>query len=110
MQWAADNRTAFFKDLVPKIVKIDDDEDLVRQERKSIAEIKGILDAMNKDFRRQMVEDTPETVREAVRSSLSDWKRSYGAALPAEALSSLDAAVTGLGTRLVAASSAVAEA
>jgi hypothetical protein len=111
MAWAADNRTGFFKDLLPKIVNTDeaDEEDLVRQEKKSIAEIKSVLNRMNEGFQRQMVEDAPAAVKEAVCSSLSDWKRSHGATLPAEALFSLDAAVMRLGTRLVAASSAVAD-
>jgi hypothetical protein len=111
MEWAADNRTGFFKDLLPKIVNTDEaDEDvLVRQEKKSIAEIRSILNRMNEGFQRQMVEDAPAAVKEAVCNSLFDWKRSHGTALPAEALSSLDAAVMSLGTRLVAASSAVAD-
>lgn len=112
MHWAADNRTAFFKDLVPKIVKTDDadDEDMIRRERKSIAEIGRILDDMNQEFQREMVENAPETVRKAVRSSLTDWERRYGVALPDEALAALDAHVMDLGTRLVEAAGGLAQA
>jgi len=51
-RWAADNRTAFYKDLLPKAMAKPregegDDPELVRQERKSIAEIKRILEKMS---------------------------------------------------------------
>jgi hypothetical protein len=46
LQWAAGNRNSFFKDVVPKVKKgvEEDDTELVKRERKSIAEIKAMLE------------------------------------------------------------------
>ena len=48
LEWAIENRTAFFKDVLPKAKKgvEDEDADTIRTERKSIAEIERILDQM----------------------------------------------------------------
>jgi hypothetical protein len=46
--WAAENRTAFYKDVLPraKASAVKDDQAELREERKSIAEIDRILEAM----------------------------------------------------------------
>jgi hypothetical protein len=49
--WAADNRTAFYKDILPKAMTSatpgGDEDGLVREEKKSIAEVQRIIEKMS---------------------------------------------------------------
>jgi len=106
MVWASENRTAFFKDLVPKSLNIDDnpDEKKIAEETRSIGEVHDVLEAFNRDFERQLAEDAPGALQDAVRRSLSDWQGLSGVELPAEARASLEAHVTDLCNRVRTAS------
>jgi hypothetical protein len=48
LEWAMDNRTAFYKDVVPKVRRgVDEgEEDKVRKEKRSIGEIRRIIEQM----------------------------------------------------------------
>jgi len=89
-RWAAENRTAFYKDMLPKIMaKVDDqaekEEANVRRERMQIDEIRGVLREMNNQWAEELMAKTPETIRAKVRDILEDWAGRSGLTIPHEA-------------------------
>jgi hypothetical protein len=97
MEWAAENRTAFFKDTAPKVLNASEglSEELAQEER-GIEEVRGILADFNRNFHRRLVEDAPATLRTAVQQRLDDWQRRSGVELPDAIRDSLDASVVDL--------------
>jgi hypothetical protein len=115
MVWAAENRTAFFKNLLPKALTAAEDVDETvlqsspAEEEKSLSEIRATLATCNRDVERQLAEDTPATIRETVRGCIGDWQRMMaGVDLPTERMISLERRVSHLADELVAAALATA--
>ncbi len=65
------------------------DEVMIKQERKSIAEVRGILEQMNEQADEQLAADTSEAVQKRVAVMLDDWSRQHGVTLPDGSAASL---------------------
>lgn len=106
-RWAADNRTAFYKDLLPRTMakaNANQEEEVnIREEKKSIEELRGILQSLNQQWAEELVANVPETVRAEVRSILGDWARRSALIIPSEAKADLEAHLGDLVQRCAAA-------
>ena len=77
-RWAAENRTAFYKDLLPRVMaKVDDgadeEEANVRRERAALDEIDELLREMDSQWAEELATNAPATIRAKARSILEDW-------------------------------------
>jgi len=112
--WAAENRTAFFKDLVPKTLSAEktEEEGQVAEDLQQVEKIRGILkryqQVARERFERELIENAPLALWDEARNCLSGWERDSGVELPVEARASLEAHVTDLCNRVQAASLATA--
>ncbi len=107
-RWAADNRTAFYKDLLPKTMAKanvnQEEEAAIREERLKIEEVRGILGQMNKqiaeDLAKDLHTDVPAAVQKRVHEVVSTWSQSTWdhapVSIPDDARASLEAHICGL--------------
>ena len=98
LTWARRYKSRFFEFVVPKLLvgRPSEDEKIVKAEKKSIAEIKGILEKMNQQWEEELIADVPGTVRKKVEGILSDWARRFRLAIPDDAKASLEAHIARL--------------
>lgn len=91
--WARQYRNRFFEQVLPKAMlnAPSEDEENIRQERKSIAEIQGILGKFHESWEDDLRADTPATIQAGVQSRLTDWARRFGLSLPDGAQAGLEA-------------------
>jgi len=94
--WARQYRNRFFEQVLPKAMlnKPSEDEENIRQEKKSIAEITAILEKLRQPSAEEFAElaaDVPGTVRQRVREVLADWAPRRGLTIPDEAQADLEA-------------------
>jgi hypothetical protein len=80
LQWARQYRNRFFEQVLPKAManKPPEDEENIRRERKSIAEIRGILEKFNQGWEEELLADIPAAVREKIRGILDCWAGRFG--------------------------------
>ena len=97
MQWARQYRNRFFEQVLPKAMAAkasDDDSEMVKRERKSIAEIERILDRMNQKIAAEMAEElaagVPRPIYERIRAVVADWGRRHQVALSDDARRDLE--------------------
>jgi hypothetical protein len=98
LEWARQYRNRFFEQVLPKAMlnKPPENEENIRKEKKSIAEIEDILKQFNQDWAEDLVANVPKTVRADVRSILEDWARQFSLAIPNEAKADLEAHISRL--------------
>jgi hypothetical protein len=99
-RWAATNWTAFYKDLLPKTMAnaavSPEEEALVREDKRSVAEISGLLSKMLDGMDEELRADVPKVLQQRVRDMLSHWVQQFGVSLAADARARLDSAIVGL--------------
>ena len=97
MEFAATNRKGFM-DILQRVKPATDDgdEENIQREKKSIAEIRGILEQLNQKWAEDLAANVPETVRAKVRSLLEDWARRSALTIPNEAKADLEAHISRL--------------
>jgi hypothetical protein len=58
-----------------------EEEEMVRKERKSISEIEGVLERIQEDMDEELRADVPGVLQERVRNMLSNWGQQCGVSL-----------------------------
>ncbi len=92
--WARQYKNRFFEQVLPKAQSdTSNEEEQVKAEKKSIAEIRGIIQQMEEQADAELAADVPAAVRERVRAVLDDWGRRFGLTLPDGATAALAAHV-----------------
>ncbi len=95
LQWARQYRNRFFEQVLPRAMqnRVPEDEENIRQEKRSIAEIERILGQFqeDEDETEELPATTPATIQAGVRSRLTDWAGRFGLSLPDGAQASLEA-------------------
>ena len=95
MEFAATNRKGFM-DILQRVKPGENgDEENVRREKKSIAEIRGILEQLNQKWAEELAANVPETVKAKVRGIMEDWARRSALMIPNEAKADLEAHIAG---------------
>jgi hypothetical protein len=99
-RWAADNRTAFYKDLLPRTMakaNVNQEEEAnIREEKMRIAEIEGMLEGIQEDMDEELRADVPGVLQQRVRDMLARWVQQCGVSLAADARGHLDSAIVEL--------------
>ena len=99
-RWAAENRTAFYKDMLPRVMaKVDDqaeEEAKIRRERMALEEIDELLREMDSQWAEELAANAPETIRAKVCSILEDWGRRSALTIPGEAKADLEGHISRL--------------
>jgi len=107
-RWAAENRTAFYKDMLPRVMaKLEDgaeEETNIRRERMALDEIDELLGEMNKQIAEELAEElragVSAAVQKRVQELVSKWSQSTWdhapVSVPDDARASLEADVCGL--------------
>jgi hypothetical protein len=95
-RWAADNRTGFYKDLLPKAMAKSggqEEDPRVKEEEMQIEEIRGILGRIQDGMDEKLRADVPGVLQQRVRDMLSSWGQRCGVSLPDDARAHLDSAI-----------------
>ena len=102
-RWAADNRTAFYKDLLPRAMakaKDEEEDPRVNEEEMAIERVVEVLEALKREGGQRMDEelraDVPGVLQQRVRDMLSNWGQRCGVSLADDARAHLDSAIVGL--------------
>ena len=107
MEFAATNRKGFM-DILQRVKPGENgDEENVRREKKSIAEIRGILEQLNQKWAEELAANVPETVKAKVRGIMEDWARRSALMIPNEAKADLEAHIADLVQRCMVATGKV---
>ena len=99
LEWARQYRNRFFEQVLPKAMlnKPSEDEENVRQEKKSIAEMERILEKLNQGgeekLQDDLLTDVAATIHAGVRSRLEDWAEHFGLNLADDARVGLEARI-----------------
>jgi hypothetical protein len=98
LQWARKYQNRFFEQVLPKAMaaRRPEEEEDQKGERMAIAEIEGILGAMQKSFEEELIANVPETVKSRVGAILGDWSRRFALTIPDDARFGLKAHICGL--------------
>jgi len=95
MEFAATNRKGFM-DILQRVKPDGGEAEIVQREKKSVAEIRKILQQMNAEIDAKLLDDVSQGVRDRVRALLGDWSRRHALTLSEEAATSLEAHVADL--------------
>jgi hypothetical protein len=96
MEFAATNRKGFMDILQRVKPEGSGDEENVKRERKTLAEIEDLLGRMQQQADESLLADVPNVVQNRVGSLLSDWSRQHSPTLSNAAMASLQANVSAL--------------
>jgi hypothetical protein len=97
MEFAATNRKGFM-DILQRVKPATDtgEEENIKRERRSLAEIRGLLERMQEQADEELLANVPQVVRDRVQAVLADWSRQHGLALSRDGTASLEARVADL--------------
>ena len=99
--WSRKYQIKFYEALLPKALanRPPQDEENIRAEKKSIAEVRGILqkfkDAGEAELQRDLLANVPATIQAGVRSRLTDWAKHFALNLADDARVGLEARICG---------------
>jgi hypothetical protein len=93
--WAAENRTAFYKDLLPKTMAKagayqEDDERIQLEKVRSIEELERYLVQIQDIIDAELRDNVPMVLQRRVRDMLANWLRRHAVSLSDEARAQLD--------------------
>jgi hypothetical protein len=95
-RWAAENRTAFYKDLLPKTIARSDgqrrsEEDIV--EDPDLEDVEEMLQQMQDRAEAELRANLPEVLQRRVGRLLANWSQEHGVSLTGDSLAGLDLGV-----------------
>jgi hypothetical protein len=98
LTWARRYKNRFFEMVLPKAMAAhtDEEEKNQRAERRSIDEIRGILEELNQQWAEDLAANVSETVKAKVRGIVEDWARRSALTIPNEAKTDLEGHIGGL--------------
>lgn len=98
LEWARQYRNRFFEMVLPRAMaaRPPEADENVRKEKKSIAEIRGVLERIRDGKDEELRTDVPRVLQQRVRDVLSNWVQQCGVSLAADARAHLDSAIVGL--------------
>jgi hypothetical protein len=97
--WAADNRTAFYKDLLPKTIakagggSRELAEQIAEEEERGISDVEALLKQVEDEMDAKLRANVPSVLQQRVSETLNDWARRYAVSLESEALAQLDSGI-----------------
>lgn len=97
--WAADNRTAFYKDLLPKTIakagggSRELEDQITEHDEQLIADINALLKHFQDTMDAGLRADLPTALQQHVREMLDDWARMHTVSLECEARARLDSGI-----------------
>jgi hypothetical protein len=94
-QWAAENRTAFYKDLLPKTMARSDgpratDENTVEAQDPGLKDVKAMLKQLEDDADAELRANVPVVLQGRVRKMLTNWVEKHEVPLESDARVQLD--------------------
>ncbi len=97
MEYAATNRKGFM-DILQRVKPSagEEDEENIKREKKSIAEIREIIGQFQEDADTKLLAGVPQGVQKRTRAVLDDWTRRFGLTLPDGAKAALEASMAGI--------------
>ena len=94
-RWAAENRTAFYKDLLPKTMARSDgpraaDENTVEAQDPGLKEVEAMLKQLEDDEDAELRANVPGVLQERVRKTLTNWVKKHAVPLAGDAREQLE--------------------
>lgn len=96
-RWAAENRTAFYKDLLPKTMArsngLGDTENTVKVQDPGLREIKAMLKQLEQDRDAEMHDNVPKVLQKRINEMLAKWWQQYEVSLVSDARRQLESGI-----------------